>query len=238
MSTQTVAVRDRLAIALDVSDLGAAIRLARQVRPHIGVAKIGLELFSAAGVAAVAALRDLDMAVFVDVKLHDIPNTVNRAARVLGGLGATYLTLHASGGVDMLRAGVDGLTTGADAAGLPTPLALAVTVLTSEGDAPEDLIRHRVGLAVAAGCLGVICAVPDLVSVKSQAPAILAVTPGIRPAGVSAHDQARVATPAEAIAAGADVLVIGRAIAEAPDPAAAASAVTAEVARALDGAFA
>lgn len=233
MTTTLPAVRDRLAIALDVSDLATAVRLAEQVRPHMGVAKVGLELFSAAGADAVAAMRDLDMAVFVDVKLHDIPNTVRRAARVLGGLGATYLTLHASGGEEMLRAGLDGLTEGADSAGLPVPMVLAVTVLTSDTNAPDELLRERVELTLAAGCRGVICAVTDLRAVKTHAPHIFAVTPGIRPAGVASHDQARTATPAVAIASGADVLVVGRAVSDASDPAEAAAEVAAEVARAL-----
>ena len=178
-------------------------------------------------------MQDLGMAVFVDVKLHDIPNTVNKAARVLGQLGARYLTLHASGGEDMLRAGIEGLTEGAVSAGLPVPMVLAVTILTSDTDAPEDLLRHRVGVAVAAGCPGVICAVGDLPIVRSQAPSIVAVTPGIRPAGVAAHDQARTATPAIAIAEGADVLVVGRAVSGALDPAMAAEAIAVEVATAL-----
>jgi len=233
MTDTAPAVRDRLAIALDVNDLATAVRLAKQVRPHVGVAKVGLELFSTAGADAVAAMRDLGMAVFVDVKLHDIPNTVNKAARVLGKLGARYLTLHASGGEDMLRAGIEGLAEGADAAGLPVPMALAVTILTSDTDAPDDLLRQRVGLAVAAGCPGVICAVGDLRVIKLHTPNIVAVTPGIHPTGVASHDQARTATPAIAIADGADVLVVGRAISGAPDPAAAAEAIAAEVATAL-----
>ncbi len=125
-------VRRRLALALDVDDLVEAHRLAVALRPWFGVAKIGLELFSADGPEAIGALRDLGYQVFLDLKLFDIPTTVNRSTMVLGSLGVEYLTLHALGGVDMLRAGVEGLHEGADRAGLPDPCALAVTVLTSD----------------------------------------------------------------------------------------------------------
>jgi len=105
--------RDRLALALDVPDLDAATALATSVAPYFGIAKVGLELFSAAGPAAFTRLRALDLHVFADLKLHDIPTTVGRAARVLGGYGLTYLNFHAAGGVEMLRAGVEGLLAGA-----------------------------------------------------------------------------------------------------------------------------
>src|SRR5207302_10365600 len=127
--------RDRLAIALDVDDLVAALRIARDVRPWFGVAKVGLELFIASGPEAIGALTQLGYKVFLDLKLDDIPTTVNRAARIAGSLGVTYLTIHARGGQVMLRAGVQGLKEGAEAAGLPPPLALAITVLTSDSEA-------------------------------------------------------------------------------------------------------
>lgn len=233
MAANTLPVRERLAIALDTNDLERATLLAKAVQPHIAVAKVGLELFSAAGREAVMVMRELGMTIFLDVKLHDIPNTVGGAATVLGGLGVHFLTLHATGGEAMLRAGVLGLADGAAAAGLPTPLALAVTVLTSERAAPVDLLRQRVATAVAAECPGVVCAAGDLQEVKGQAPDIFAVTPGIRPAGVPSHDQGRVASPAEAIKGGADLLVIGRAVTGSSDPGAAAASIAEEVASAL-----
>ncbi|MBA2280356.1 MAG: orotidine 5'-phosphate decarboxylase, partial [Acidimicrobiia bacterium] len=125
-----VQVRDRIAIALDVDDLVAAVRLAKQVREHVGVAKVGLELYSAVGPDAIVAMLDLGFDVFADIKLHDIPTTVDRAAAVFGSLGVRYLNFHAAGGEAMLRAGVEGLLAGAERAGLPAPVALAVTVLT------------------------------------------------------------------------------------------------------------
>src|SRR5262245_20171655 len=127
--------RDRLAVALDVPDLDQAEQLAKEVSPWFGIAKVGLELFSAAGPEAIARMRALDLAVFVDLKLHDIPTTVGRAARVLGRLGAAYVNFHAAGGVEMLRAGVEGLAQGAAESGSTLALPIAVTVLTSDPEA-------------------------------------------------------------------------------------------------------
>ena len=127
-------VRDRLALALDVDDLVAALRLARNLKPWFATVKVGLELFTASGPDAVASMLNAGFSVFLDLKLHDIPTTVRKSARVVGALGASYLTLHAHGGPAMLRAGVDGLREGAESAGAPVPLAVAVTVLTSDAD--------------------------------------------------------------------------------------------------------
>lgn len=229
----TPAARDRIAIVLDTDDLVAAMRLAKAVQPHIANAKVGLELWSAVGPDALAALTELGMDVFVDLKLHDIPTTVRRAAHVLGSAGARWVNAHAMGGTDMLRAFVEGLHDGADDAGLEQPLALAVTVLTSEHDAPPSLLAERAGLAAAAGCGGVVCAVPDLAIIHHAEPSLQCVTPGIRPGGSAADDQVRVSTPAQAVHAGSDLLVIGRPISHAEDPVAAAAAVEDEVAHAL-----
>lgn len=225
----TEEVRGTLALALDVDDLVAATRLARELQPWFGVAKVGLELYSAAGPDAVAAMRDLGYDVFLDLKLHDIPNTVGRSARVLGALGVDYLTLHAFGGIDMLRAGVEGLAEGADKAGLEAPVALGVTVLTSDGTAPDHIVPQRVRIAAEAGCGGLVCAAKDLKDARTLAPRLVRVVPGIRPAGVDADDQANVATPGEAMAQGADVLVIGRAVTAADDPREAANNIVSEL---------
>jgi orotidine-5'-phosphate decarboxylase len=222
-------IRERLAVALDVDDAVAALRLARELRPWFGVAKVGLELYSATGPEVVGALHDLGYDVFCDLKFHDIPTTVGRAARVIGALGATYLNFHAQGGVPMLTAGVEGLLDGAAGAGLPRPVALAVTILTSEAEAPAAVLRSRVQDALAAGCGGVVCAASDVAEVKRVGPQLRAVVPGIRPDGVPAHDQARAADPQAAIDAGADVLVIGRAVTQADDPSAAAAAIAASI---------
>jgi len=225
--------RDHLALALDVDDLIAARRLALDLQPWFGIAKVGLELFSAAGPEAVGVMRDIGYRVFLDLKLHDIPTTVGRASRVLGALGVDYLTLHATGGEAMLRAGVSGLAEGADLVGLPPPIALAVTVLTSDVLDDGNVLPTRVLAAVEAGCTGMVCSAVDVREAKTYAPRLIAMVPGIRPAGIPTHDQARAATPAEAIGAGADVLVVGRAVTAADDPKHAAEAVHTEVAEAL-----
>jgi orotidine-5'-phosphate decarboxylase len=213
----------QLCIALDLDDLVAARRLAADLQPWFGVAKIGLELFSAAGSDAVATMIDLGYEVFLDLKLHDIPTTVGRSARILGAFGASYLTLHAHGGVDMLRAGVEGLRSGAAGAGLAEPVALAVTVLTSDTTAPSHIVPNRVRIALEGGCTGLVCAGSDVAAVRALAPGLMIVVPGIRPTGTPLDDQARVVTPRQAIDAGADLLVIGRPVTRHADPAAAAA---------------
>jgi orotidine-5'-phosphate decarboxylase len=226
--------RDRLALALDVDDLAAAVKLADRLHQWFGVVKVGLELFAGAGPAAVEALTAPDRRVFLDLKLHDIPTTVDRAARQVGRLGVGYVTFHTAGGVDMLRAGVGGLEAGAAEGGFDRPVALGVTVLTSDPDA--SAFPTRLEAAVAGGCGGVVCSVRELPAVlrlRGTPPdprdrsRLLAVVPGIRLPGGASHDQARVGTPAEAIAAGADLLVIGRAVTAAPDPEAAAAILSA-----------
>ncbi|MGH9157956.1 MAG: orotidine-5'-phosphate decarboxylase [Acidimicrobiales bacterium] len=216
-------VRGRLAIALDVDDLVEAVRIAREVRPWFGVAKVGLELFCAAGPDAVIEMIDTGYRVFLDLKLHDIPTTVRHAAQVIGALGASYLTLHATGGTAMLRAGVDGLAVGAANANLAPPTALAVTVLTSDAKAPPEVVRDRVRVALESGCGGLVCSAGDLAEARQLAPRLVTAVPGIRPAGGPRHDQARASSPEAALAAGADLLVIGRAVTAAPDRAAAAA---------------
>ncbi len=222
-------IRSKLALALDVDDLVAASRLGKSLAPYFGVAKIGLELYTAAGPDAIGTLMNLGYEVFLDLKLHDIPTTVEKSARVLGALGVSYVTFHAHGGVKMLEAGVAGLNDGASNAGLDTPSSLAITVLTSDADAPEHILPKRVGLAVEAGCTGIVCAASDLKDVYAYAPRLERVTPGIRFAGGPVHDQARSASPREALDGGSDLLVVGRAVTEADDPVAAAVRLVGEV---------
>jgi orotidine-5'-phosphate decarboxylase len=229
-----VGVRERIVIALDTSDLSQAVEIAKATQPYVGTAKIGLQLFSAAGHTAVKAIQDTGIDVFLDVKLHDIPNTVLGASTVLGALGVRYLTVHAAGGVPMLEAAVRGLAEGAASAGLTPPTALAITVLTSDAEASAELLRERVTAAATAGCGGIVCAAPDLAAIRGVAPSLLRVVPGIRPQGAALNDQSRVATPRSAIENGASMLVIGRPITRAEDPAAAAEAIFNEVGNALD----
>ncbi len=228
-------VRDHLALALDVSDLGEALELWSDLADHFAIAKVGLQLFTSAGPRAVEALRAAGASVFLDLKLHDIPNTVRRAAENVAGLGASLLTVHAAGGEGMVAAAVEGF-----AAGAPSPDGdgggiLAVTVLTSEPVAPPAVLSSRAALAARCGCAGLVCATPDLAIVGAAAPGLVRVVPAVRLPGSSGDDQSRVATPAEATLAGADVMVVGRTVTAARERLAAADRVTSEVASALAG---
>jgi orotidine-5'-phosphate decarboxylase len=217
--------RPRLAIALDVEDAESAFRLAGLVAPYFDVAKVGLELYASVGPSIVTELIERGFQVFVDLKLHDIPTTVERASRALGRLGATYATVHAAGGVDMVRAAIAGFHDGAAARGFSAPTVLGVTVLTSDTEAPVGLLAERVRTLQLAGASALVCAAPDLIEIRQLVPDFLTVVPGIRPADTDTNDQARVATPAAAVALGANILVIGRAVSHAADPRGAAEQI-------------
>ena len=233
----------RVITALDVPDADRAVDLAGRLGPNGGFVKVGLELFSAAGPDVVGRLQEIGRDVFLDLKYHDIPNTVAGAARVAAGLGASLCTMHAGNGRAAMAAAAEALAacdrhpvTGR------RPALLAVTVLTSlseremqEVSPSQDELEDRIGrmadLAWDAGCDGLVCSAADLPRLrKAIGPEPLIVTPGIRPAGASVDDQHRVTTPRQAMDAGADFLVIGRPITKAPDPAAALAAIAAELA--------
>lgn len=224
--------RERLIVALDVPDLDDAVALAERLAGHVGWFKVGLELFGAHGPEAVRRIREHGP-VFLDLKLHDIPTTVERAARQLSDLGAGLLTVHAGGGAAMLRAAAEGFGPGR---------LLAVTVLTSLsdtelaelGEEPAEVRVVRLArLAVDAGVPGLVCAPPDLRRVRASVGIEpLVVTPGVRPTGSSEDDHARIATPAGALDDGADLVVVGRPIVRAEDPVVAADALVAELAAA------
>ncbi|HET9729281.1 MAG TPA: orotidine-5'-phosphate decarboxylase [Acidimicrobiia bacterium] len=216
-------VRDRLAIALDVEDLARAEQLAKEVAPWFGVAKVGLELFAAAGPEAIERMKALGLRVFADMKLYDIPTTVERAARVFGRLGVTYLNFPAVGGLDMMRGAVAGLAQGAAERGHEPPIPIAVTVLTSDTDA--SAFDARLQMAIDAGCGGVVCATAEVERVHQARADFVTLVPGIRLADGAQHDQVRVATPEAAARAGANVLVVGRAVTAAADPSAIAQRV-------------
>jgi orotidine-5'-phosphate decarboxylase len=228
-----------LAIAFDVPTLDAALALDAALGEGPEYAKVGLQLFTAAGPEAVRALRARGRRVFLDLKLHDIPNTVKGAAAEAAKLGADLLTVHALGGPEMIRAAADGVA----AAGGATRL-VAVTLLTSHD--PERLppgfarpfALHRVlaeqlEMATAAGAAGIVCSAADLPGIRTHhAAPFLSVTPGIRPAAGGRDDQQRVTTVGEAVRLGAGVLVLGRAVTAAADPAAALAQARAEAAAA------
>ncbi len=221
-------VRERLVLPLDVGDLDAALAMARLVAPWFGIAKVGHELYAEAGPEAFDRLHDLGFTVFCDLKLHDIPHTVERAAAALAAHGVGFLNAHAAGGPGMLEAFVAGSRAGARRAGLPDPVTLAVTVLTSDAD--TGAFAERLEWARTAGCTGVVCSGLELEQVRTAG--LASMVPGIRPAGAAIGDQVRVTTPGDAISRGASWLVIGRPVTGAPDPAVAAAAIAAEVAAA------
>jgi orotidine-5'-phosphate decarboxylase len=233
MTTATevpAAVRERMVLGLDLDDLGAAEAIARRVAPWFGVVKVGYQLYGSAGPAAFDRLHGLGFGVFCDLKLHDIPNTVEHGARALARHRVEFLNAHAAGGETMLRAFVAGAHAGAADAGTPPPVTLAVTVLTSEPDA--GAFPERLAVARAAGCDGVVCSAHEVTPATSAG--MRTMVPGIRLRGGDANDQARVATPGEAVTTGASWIVLARTITTAPDPEAAAASAAAEVATALD----
>jgi orotidine-5'-phosphate decarboxylase len=223
---------ERIILALDCPDAAAALALTAAI-PELRWVKVGLELFSAAGPEVVLRLRERGLRVFLDLKFHDIPATMAGACRAAAALGVELLTLHASAGGAALRAAVEGAVEGARGRGLVPPTLLAVTVLTSwEASAfqtelaiPEPIdahVRRLAALASAAGVGGCVCSPWEVGALRANhPPPFVLVTPGIRPEGSGAADQARVMTPAAALAAGASQLVIGRPISGAADPAAA-----------------
>ncbi len=214
-----------LCIALDVSDPAVAERLAAELGPEAGFLKIGLELAWAAGPGIVERIRPYGP-VLVDAKLHDIPRTVERAARNIGRLGAGMLTVHALGGEAMMRAAVRGAEAGAADAGVAPPAVVAVTVLSSQSGEELASPASLAFEAQAAGTAGVVVSGEDVRHVREVCgEEFCLVVPGIRPRGGNGDDQVRVLTPGEALEAGADYLVIGRPITEAGDPAAVARSI-------------
>lgn len=223
-----------IAVALDTSDLSAAVDVAVTAGPHVRALKVGLQLFTAEGPAAVEKIRAAapGTEIMLDLKLHDIPATVAGAARSLRPLHPEILTVHALGGAAMIRAAVDQL---------PDSQIAAVTVLTSHTDADLEhlglagpsraAVLRLARLAVDAGARALVCSPQEVADVRAEVgPDIRLITPGVRPAGSGSDDQARIATPASAYAAGADLLVIGRPITAAPDRGAAIAAIAADLA--------
>ena len=236
--------RDFLAVALDVPRLDAAEDLVRRLAGVPGWLKVGAELFTAVGPAALAAAGSVAR-VFLDAKLHDIPNTVAGAVAAATRHGVGMLTLHAAGGLAMLRAAREAAEETAQAIGVPRPLLIGVTVLTSlspadlkdlgiQADSIDDQVARMLDLALAAGLDGVVASPREAAAVRQRAgPELRIVTPGVRPAGAAGDDQRRTASAGDAIQAGADLVVVGRPVVRAPDPAAAARELVREIELAL-----
>ncbi len=226
--------------ALDTTDVDGASRLAAALKGTVGGIKLGLEFFTAHGPEGIRRVAQ-GVPLFLDLKLHDIPNTVAGAVRAVVPLGAAMTTLHASGGAAMMRAAADAARETEAKSGTRRPLLLGVTVLTSL-DEPmlgrigmagpmAEAAKRLAALAQESGCDGAVCSPHEVASLRAQCgPGFKLVVPGIRPAGSAADDQKRTLAPKEALAAGADVLVIGRPITGAADPAAAARAIAASLA--------
>jgi orotidine-5'-phosphate decarboxylase len=218
-------------VALDMTDLGQAQALAASVASHVGGLKLGLEFFAANGPAGVQLLAGTGLPLFLDLKLHDIPNTVGKAVAALAPLEPAVLTVHAVGGRAMLEA--------ARTAAPPSCKVVAVTVLTSLDQAdlaqsgvvgsPAEQVERLADLARRAGCDGIVCSGEEVASAASRWPGGTFVVPGLRPEGSAAGDQKRVLTPAEALRRGASLLVIGRPITAATDPTSAARAIAASL---------
>ena len=230
--------RERLCVALDGSDREWIVSTAGVLAPHVGWLKLGLEAFTAFGPALVEEVAAGHGRVFLDIKLHDIPNTVRRAAANCAATGAAMFNVHASGGRAMLEAAVEGADEGSTGS---RPLVIAVTVLTSLdqgaltelglGEDPAEIVVRWALLARECGLDGVVASAREASMIRRACgPDFLIVTPGIRPSWTAAGDQKRVMTPADAVAAGADILVVGRPITGAESPAAAAARILDELA--------
>jgi orotidine-5'-phosphate decarboxylase len=231
----------RLILALDVSTSREAVDLAAPLMPEVDFFKVGLALFCAEGPAVIKALKGLGGSVFLDLKLHDIPAQVQQACRSIGTYGVDMLTVHCLGGPEMLRAAKAGTLEGARMAGIEPPRVVGVTILTSldagdlESLGVNNQVEREVGILAAvardSGLDGVVASPHEIELIRAQSEnGFSVVTPGIRPAfSATPGDQKRVLTPREAVEAGADFLVVGRPIAEAPDPRAAALEILAEM---------
>lgn len=218
--------------AVDTTDVGKALAWARAIKPHVGGLKLGLEFFNANGPQGVAKIAEVGLPLFLDLKLHDIPNTVAGGIRAVLPLGVAIVNIHAAGGPAMMRAAADAAAT----AGAKRPKVIAVTMLTSldQSDltatgvagSPSDHVIRLAKLAKASGIDGVVCSAHEIEPLRSALGRdFMLIVPGIRPAGAAVGDQKRVMTPREAVKLGADILVIGRPITDAADPAAAARAI-------------
>lgn len=235
-----MAARDRIIFPLDVGDMASARTWIEKLGRHVGWFKVGLELFSAVGPEVVEFITSSGFRCFLDLKFHDIPNTVAGAVRSAVRLRAQMMTIHISGGPEMIRAALKAAKEESMSRGLPRPKIIGVSVLTSLGqeDLPvlgierslQEQVTGLVDLAVEQGIDGIVCSPADLPFVRARVrKETVVITPGVRPQWSEAGDQKRIATPRAAIDAGADLMVIGRPISRAPDPVEAVKRIAAEI---------
>ncbi|WP_430471511.1 orotidine-5'-phosphate decarboxylase [Thalassospira lucentensis] len=237
---QSISPKDRIFCAIDTTDLDHAIDLASKLSGVIGGAKLGKEFFAAHGPQGVQAVAKVGMPIFLDVKYHDIPNTVAGAIRAVTPMGLKIVNVHAAGGIEMMKRAGEAARETAAKAGVDAPWVIAVTILTSmdqhdlddvglKGPIDERVVKLA-ELTQKAGLDGVVCSAREITSVRAACgPDFKLITPGIRPAWAASNDQKRVVTPADAVAMGSDVLVIGRPITKADDPVDTARRIVAEV---------
>ena len=234
--------KDRVILALDVNTEEEAMTLVKKLARHVGVFKVGMELFTAVGPKMVTRIRDLGGSVFVDLKFHDIPNTVASAGRVMAKLGCAMFTVHAPGGKGMFSALTRAVREEAAALGTKPPLVLAMTVLTSidqrtleedlliRGMSIEDVSLNWAVLGRSQGADGAVCSPLETKAIREACgPDFKLVTPGIRPRWAARHDQKRITTPGEAIRLGSDYIVVGRAITQVDDPVSRAQQIVEEI---------
>jgi orotidine-5'-phosphate decarboxylase len=238
--TKDMPTKDKLIVALDVSTPADARRLVAELRQVVGTFKIGSQLFTIAGPELIKEVIGSGVQVFLDLKFHDIPHQVGGAARAVAQLRVSMFTVHTSGGAEMMRRAVEAVAEVAETERIPRPLVLGVTVLTSVdsgtlaqigiASSPIESVLRLAKLAEDSGLDGVVASPLEAPSIRnSTKPGFLIVTPGIRPAHAKLNDQKRVSTPAEALSAGADYLVVGRPITGAENPAKAARTVLTEM---------
>jgi orotidine-5'-phosphate decarboxylase len=245
VNTNGMAAKDRIIVALDVSDMQSAEKLVRMLGHEIGYFKVGMELYYSVGPAVIDMIKAAGSKVFLDLKLHDIPNTVAQGARAIARTGADMINVHAAGGCEMMQKTAEALAALEAETGKPRPKLIAVTVLTSldQRAVSEEVglsrqireqVQHWAGLAQQSGLDGVVASPQELSGIREVCgPDFITVIPGVRPAWADQNDQKRIMTPGEAVAAGATHLVIGRPITRAADPRQAVEKIIHEIEEAL-----
>lgn len=231
---------DKLIVALDVANMAKVRQLVEQLDDSVSYYKVGMELFYGVGTDVIRYLKNSGKNIFVDLKMHDIPNTVAQGAAMLTKMGMSMLNVHALGGADMMKGAAEAVTNMADSLSIPRPKLIAVTILTSMGDKDWSTLNYKLSISEQAvllakmaqdsGLDGVVASPQEAALIREACGRdFLIVTPGVRPLGAESNDQSRIATPAMAMQNGATHLVVGRPITKAADPKAAAEQILKEM---------